>query len=250
MQQLASSKISRIFLLPFLLLAFTSCTKLVLLDNPSSEIFLVSIDDADYMVEPDTGLYVSIPMGTCSLSITTPEGEERFSGEIDVNHPGMINLTRSAYVIEEELYVDHRENRTEFLSNLDQNHKVKIRGREIRGAFHYHPPTELFIEETWNFDVLTPLPDRIYLAQFTSFAVKRKIWRENDFWEDYLVREEPEVLIPEENGADFISPEDSTTATNPGPVHPAEPETPPADSMKADSSETDSSTNAEPAPEV
>ena len=171
------------------LLTFSACNKQVLLDNPSANTYIVSINEMDYVVNPDTGMYVPVPLGNCTLNIAFPDGTVEYEGTVEITNSGLLNLTRTAYVIEEELYVDQTQNRNEYMSNINQVKKISVRGTDIIGAFEYHPASEIFIEKEWDFDAMTPLPDQVSLAQFNSFAVKRKIWRESEFWSDYQTRD-------------------------------------------------------------
>lgn len=223
-----------LWVLLILVVLSTGCNKLVLLDNPSAAPLLVSLNEANYVVNADTGIYVSVPIGTCKLAISTPEGIPTYETELEIREPGLVNLTRINYVIEEELYVDHRENRTDFLAQLSHSNEININGNTLTGPFEFHPSTEIFIPQTWNFDALTSLPDQISLAQFTSFSVKRKIWREADFWDDYQQRmaeaEEPvEGETPTPLPPSNTIPVDSTPPT----VVPAPADTSQPDSLSA-----------------
>ena len=62
------------YALLILLVICTGCMQQVLLDNPSSDTYIVAVAGKEYVVEPDTGIFISLKKGVCNLAVTLPDG--------------------------------------------------------------------------------------------------------------------------------------------------------------------------------
>lgn len=166
----------------FLIGAFTSPPKIkVQVDNPLSESILVNMDGRDsFTVAPYTIKNILLKSGKHTFT-TSVKREVRFSGYFDSPFDGVLNATKSTYVVWKDIFM--KEEKEEYYENIDEN-EVIILGKSYFADLKVFDENSVYIPIEWDYGLQTPFPQKIPLGN-EPFKVTTKIYRLNEFIREY-----------------------------------------------------------------
>lgn len=155
------------------------------LDNPLSDSIYVNIDgDKIFAIAPHSLKTVKIKAGKHTFETIISQNRNKKmiqSGYFDSTTDGLLNVTKSAYVVWKDIYM--KEEKEEYYDNLDEK-IVEINGREYMGDIKLFDETAIFIPKEWDYGVNKPFPDQVNLGN-QPFVIKRKIYYKEDFIREY-----------------------------------------------------------------
>lgn len=163
--------------------------KNILIDNPSNQDLIVTIDGETYEISPYTSKEIEIAKGEY-LVIAKQDGEEVFNQKINITDNGVINTTKSTYVVWTDLYLSDIDNYAEIAKAELNNVDTEIEGNHYESVTFQVFKGDPFIAENWDFGLQQFWPQEVDLTS-TTFAKKSKIYRLEDlesewgFYGDY-----------------------------------------------------------------
>ena len=169
--------------IPFIFPGFIAPPKLINadLDNPLPDTIVVNMDGLkSHIIPPKTMITLKLKAGKHSFD-TKIKGVFYHSGYFESSLDGLINVTRSDYVVWKDLYM--KEEREEYYDNIQEN-VVVIDNQEYIGDIKLYDTTSIFIPKEWDYDIKTSFPEFVDLGK-QPFVVKKKIFYKKDFIREY-----------------------------------------------------------------
>lgn len=180
-----------LFLIPALFIF--SCDSLlkknVLIDNPSDQDLTVLIDGKNYIITPYTSTSVELAKGEYQI-IAKQNEQEIFNEKVNIIDNGVLNTTKSTYVIWSDLYLLDLDQYNEYASTELKNVDTEVNGNHYESVtFEVFEGTP-FISQNWDFGLEEFWPEEVDLTA-GNFSKKSKIYRLEDlesewgFYGDY-----------------------------------------------------------------
>ncbi|MEX0596760.1 MAG: hypothetical protein WD512_09680, partial [Candidatus Paceibacterota bacterium] len=113
------------------------------------------------------------------LFIAQIDGEEVFNETISITSEGLLNLTKSTYVVHKELYLLDQEKYNEFAEKALNRKDHQIAGKTYQDADFKVYEGETFIPKIWEFGANEELPKEIKTST-EAYEVISKLYRLND----------------------------------------------------------------------
>jgi hypothetical protein len=171
-------KLSGILLLTSLLL-FSACNTFfkinIVVDNPSNDVLVLILDGKDYELLSNSFLELDLVKGEHHF-IATVAGKEIFNETVSITNEGLLNLTKSTYVVHKELYLlNQDEYETHAVKALDrQDHLIANKTYEDVHFVVYEG--QVFIPKNWDFGIDKELPEEIKTS-VGEYEVISKLYR-------------------------------------------------------------------------
>lgn len=170
-----------LFLPVVLLVLLSSCTFQVVIDNPTDMNLKVSLDDKEYDIAAFAQQEVELKKAEVRIVAKDEEGNEILNETVQIAGAGIINPTRTTYVIFKDLYC-LPENYDLFKSNLDIKEIVVVNDKEYESV-DFTLVEDLFIPKTWDYNLNESFPDSVNLEK--GYVVKSKIYRVEDIESEF-----------------------------------------------------------------
>lgn len=163
--------------------------KNILIDNPSAEELKVVIDGKDYTITPYTSTKIEIAKGEYQIKATQNE-EEIFNEKVNIVDNGVLNTTKSTYVIWSDLYLLDIDKYSELAATELNNVDTEVNGNHYESVTFEVYENDVFITENWDYGLEEFWPEEVDLTGI-GFIKKSKIYRLEDlesewgFYGDY-----------------------------------------------------------------
>ncbi len=163
------------FIAVFILL-ISACKSKVILDNPTDSDIVVSLDGTNYELLAYDQKVLELKKSTMLLIAKDVEGNEILNESINITGDGVMNPTRTMYVIWKDMYCLPEDYDT-YKGNLDLKKMVTVNDKEYE-MVDFTLVEDLFIAKNWDFDLNESFADSVDLKN--KFLVKSKIYRVED----------------------------------------------------------------------
>lgn len=156
-------------------------TIVVDIDNPLRDTIEVNMDGLKaYKILPFSKEVTKIKAGKHTFD-TRIRGKIVHSGYFDSSMDGLINATKSEYVVWKDIYM--KEEKEEYYDNIKEE-VVVIDGREFIGDIKYYNASSIFIPKEWDYGVRDKFPEFVDLGK-SPYVIKKKIYYKEDFIREY-----------------------------------------------------------------
>lgn len=172
----------KLLFLPVVLLVLVSaCTFKVVIDNPTDMNLKVSLDDKEYDVAAFDQKEVELKKSDVKIIAKDTEGNEILNGTVKITGEGIINPTRTTYVIWKDLYC-LSEDYASFKSNLNIKEMVLVNDKEYESV-DFTLVDDLYILKNWDYNLKESFPDSVNLEK--GYVIKSKIYRVEDLENEF-----------------------------------------------------------------
>lgn len=167
----------------------TFLQKNVLIDNPTEQDLNVVINGKEYTITPYTSTKVELAKGEYQI-VAQQNNEEIFNEKVNITDNGVLNTTKSTYVIWTDLYLLDIDKYNEYASTELKNVDTEINGNHYESVTFEVLKGKTFIAQNWDFGLEEFWPEEVDLTA-GNFSKKSKIYRLEDlesewgFYGDY-----------------------------------------------------------------
>lgn len=147
------------------------------LDNPTENVVHVTIDSTAYQLQPDRSERVALTVGMHTIAL--PDGQSVKFNVYDKSKGGIINPTKSTYVLFTQVYATNEKTARHFIT---QKNKIYIDGVYYEGPLS--TITDLFIDKNYvnyTYGLREALPKRISGSSDRNGDFRSKIFTKKEF---------------------------------------------------------------------
>lgn len=163
------------FIAVFILL-LSACKSKILLDNPTDSNIVVSLDGTTYELLAFEQKELELKKSSVLVVAKDADGNEILNESVFVTGDGIINPTRTTYVIWKDLYCLPEDYDT-YKDNLNLQKMVTVNDKEYE-MVDFTLVEDLFISKNWDFNLNENFPDSVDLKN--KYKVQSKIYRVDD----------------------------------------------------------------------
>lgn len=157
----------------------------ITIDNPTELDFSFSFNENKYSVNAMNELVLELTAGVHYFFIQNEIGDTLLNDSIVILNTGLLNPTKSTYVVWNYLYLENFENydkRAQEILNIRDS--ISIDDKEYNDVDFDVYENQVFIEKSWDFGVFEDWPEEIDLYSQSEIK-KSKIYRLADLEEEW-----------------------------------------------------------------
>lgn len=162
--------------IPFFILFLSACTSKVTIDNPTPDDITVSVNGTEYEIPAYDQKEVDLKNAPASIIAKDLEGNELLNEIVLITGDGILNVTRSLYIIWTDLYCQPDEFDT-YKSKLNLKDLVVVNDKEYE-MVDFELTEDVFISKKWDYNLNESFPDSVDLKNI--FSIKSKVYRPDD----------------------------------------------------------------------
>lgn len=173
--------IKQFLYLPLFIALFSACTSSVVIDNPLETNINVTIDGKTYDLIAYEQLELDMKNTATHVITTDAAGEELLNETIDISGDGVLNATKSTYVIWRDLYclpADYEK----YIGMLNLKELIAVNGKEYEEV-DFTLTEASFIPKTWDYNLNEIFPDSVDISN--KYSIKSKIYRPGNLEEEF-----------------------------------------------------------------
>lgn len=163
---------NRIFLFAIVLFLFSACKSKVIIDNPTDYAITVSIGDEKYEIAAASFVEIELSKKVVNIIAKDTANNELINEMIAITGDGVINPTKSTYIIWTDLYCKP-EDYEAFKDKLDIKEVVIVNDKEYE-AVDFEIKETVFIAKDWDLNLNESFPDSVDISN--DFVIKSKLY--------------------------------------------------------------------------
>lgn len=171
-------KLSGILLFASLLL-FSACKSFfkveIIVDNPNKTPITLIFDGEEHEIPGQSNISLNIVKGEHQIA-AAQEGEEIFNETISITGPGVLNPTKSTYVVHKELYLLDQSKYDEYAASALKRQDHQIANKTYEDVDFEVFEGQAFLGKNWDFGVEKELPEEIKTSA-GEYEVISKLYR-------------------------------------------------------------------------
>lgn len=174
-------KLIGLFLLTSILFlpACSSFFKLeIIVDNPSKDLLVLNFDGESYEIPSLSSITLHLVKGEHKISATV-DGEEIYNETLSITNEGLLNPTKSIYVLHKELYLMDQTKYDGYAEKALNRKDHQVANKTYQDVDFEVFEEQSFIPKNWDFGMNEDLPEEIKTSN-EKFEVISKLYRISD----------------------------------------------------------------------